>query len=170
MDNNIGQWNNGPKLVNHIHDSHILFVDSRQGNEEGNTSFVVDLNTTNHGPYKNVSYVELLGMSMNTQCLVDSGEHYVVLDIKELNSRVHSTSPFVANRFCTVYFDVGTTGVVTKAVKGTDFDRKFIEFQPTLSALSKLTVSIRDGFTGNLVADHGYVTLLFKVKTRNTLQ
>lgn len=141
-------------------ESHVLFVDSRFCTGKSNVDFTVNLNDHSSGGYKSVTSVELLGMSMNTRCLADASENYVVLDVLELNSRLDSNS-FADDKFCTVYFD--TVGGFTKAVKGTDFDRKYKSFEPR--TLSKLTVALRNGFTGDVFEDTGYTTFLFKVRT-----
>jgi hypothetical protein len=195
---NISQHVSSPVCIQPITEAHTLFVDSRPITRFVNTTetdpvtkkninvvheqhtitgvsnvdFTVDLNYMVNGSFRNVTQIELLGFSMSNKYLIESQEHYVVLDIKELKSRLCSSSIHVDDKFCTIYFDVPEKTAIaqmTKAIKGIDFDRKYKTFEPKLNTLSKLTIKILNGNTGKVIDDHGYITLLFKIKTSREL-
>ena len=153
------------------HNEHILFIDSRFSDSISNVDFSVIFNksttaNTHFGGYptqvfKNVTSVELTAISMNAYpSLTD--ENYVVLDIDELNNRMHSNVPEVNQSFAVVYTDRATD---QKSYKGHDFDIKQISFDPPMSSLSRLTIKLKNPMTREVIEDHGKTTFIFKIKT-----
>jgi hypothetical protein len=155
------------------HESNMLFIDSRFADGESNVDFSVIFNksTQTHASgyptqvFKNVSSVELTAISIATDCLQDPSENYVVIDVDELNNRVHSNVPQVNQSFATLYIDDQASNLTEKSFKGHDFDVKVKKFDPPLSSLSRLTVKIRNPRTRELVMDRGKTTMMFNIKT-----
>lgn len=153
-------------------EEHILFIDSRFADGASNVDFSVIFNKsiqthTSGYPtqvFKNVSSVELTAFSIHTDCLGDPNETYLVLDIEELNNRVHSNVPEVNQSFAIMYLDRDTTPH-EKSFKGHDFDIKIKKFDPPLSSLSRLTIKVKNASSRQLAVDMGKTTMILKIKT-----
>jgi hypothetical protein len=151
---------------------HYLFIDSRFSDSTSNVDFDVIFNKatqTHTGGYptqvfKNVTSVELTAFSMNAYPTT-SDENYVVLDIDELNNRMHSNVPEVNQCYAIVYID---DPVSQKNYKGHDFDTKIVFFDPPLSSLSRLTIKIKNPLTRDLIEDRGKSTFIFKIITQTS--
>lgn len=149
---------------------HVLFIDSRFSDSQSNVDFSVIFNKatdTHTGGYptqvfKNVTSVELTGFSVNAYTNA-TDENYLVLDIDELNNRIHSNVPAANQAFATIYIDDKTR---EKSFKGHDFDVKMIRFDPPLSALSRLTIKVKNPYTQEVIPDTGKTTFIFKIVTQ----
>ena len=163
-------------------EEHVLFIDSRFSDTSSNVDFSVifnrSLNTHSSGyptqVFKNVKKVELSAFSINKNVLeLYPQETYVVLDIEELNNRVHSNVPEVNQSFAIIYIDKELQNTnnewVNKplevSLKGPDFDVKIKKFNPPLSSLSRLTIKIKNPYTRETVPDLGKTTFIFKITT-----
>jgi len=178
---------NLPKM-NTIEKDHFLFIDSLYKSYGSDTEYVVIFNGTNnvttdsnseflttsndnpnvsiaHGIFKNVTKVELVGLS----CPSTPGEPYIVLDIKELNGRLNSNVPIADQSFAVIYFDnVGDTSF-TKPIRATDMDPKIVFYDPPLSSLSRLTINFRNRDGSPLTSSETETfrnTLMFKISTK----
>jgi len=153
-------------------EQHILFIDSRFAEGESNVNFSVIFNKsiqthTSGYPtqvFKNVTSVEMTAFSINTACLNDPGENYLIIDIEELNNRIHSNVPEANQSFAIMYLD-NEPIPKEKSFKGQDFDTKIKYFDPPLSSLSRLTVKLKNPTTRQLVDDIGKTTMILKIKT-----
>lgn len=153
-------------------EQHILFIDSRFAEGESNVNFSVIFNKsiqthTSGYPtqvFKNVTSVEMTAFSIHTSCLNDPGENYVIIDIEELNNRIHSNVPEANQCFAIMYLD-NEPNPKEKSFKGQDFDSKIKYFDPPLSSLSRLTVKLKNPTTRQLVDDIGKTTMILKIKT-----
>lgn len=160
-------------------EEHTLVIDSRfaESNPKSNVDFYVTFNpatATHTGGYptqvfKNVEKVELCSMSLAPTYANETGEHYMVLDVEELNNRIHANSPHANAQFAMIYTEKGNEEYV-KMVKGHDFNEKIKRFDPPLSALSRLTIKLRHAGTGEVIPDYGsYYTFVFKITCRKSL-
>ena len=114
--------------------------------------------------YKNIKSVELCGMSFSSNFLANvdfASYQYLIIDIDELNGRVHSNSQFVHGVFAILYLED------MKAYhKGADFFEKIKRFNPPLSSLSSLNVRILTPENTVLsIPDDGSLTMMFKIIT-----
>lgn len=149
---------------------HVLFIDSRFADSQSNVDFSVIFNKatdTHTGGYptqifKNVTSVELTGFSVNAY-ENSTDENYLVLDIEELNNRLHSNVPEANQAFATIYVDNPT---IQKSFKGHDFDEKKVRFDPPLSSLSRLTIKVKNPYTREVIPDTGKTTFIFKIVTQ----
>lgn len=154
-------------------ETHTLIIDSRFSPTESNVDFHVTFNQatgTHTGGYptqifKNVTSVEMCAMTIPSNHANTTGEHYVILDIEELNNRVHSNTPFVNQTFAILYIEK-ESNMKHKIIKGHDFDEKVKYFDPPMSALSRLSFKIRDARSGDLIPDSGYCTFIFKINCK----
>lgn len=154
-------------------DQHTLIIDSRFSESSSNVDFYVTFNQakgTHTGGYptqtfKNVTSVEMSAMSLPTTYANTSNEHYVIVDIEELNNRLHSNTPYVNQAFAIIYTEKDTNSH-HKFVKGHDFEEKVKVFDPPLSTLSRLSIKLRNASTGALIDDTGYCTFIFKIKCK----
>lgn len=152
-----------------------FFVDSRFRNDGSNVDFYVDLMGDGNMliNYKNVSKVELVGVSLKNVYANDNEEHYFILDIKELNdSKIFSNNPYAHHKFACVYFDhccPGSNNVTIKPMKGRDFFSKETQFDPPISILNRLTIKLINPATGELLPDQGYVTLAFNITLKKSI-
>lgn len=144
--------------------SHIFFVDSRNVSNKVN-AFQYDIIMDT--PFKNTHSIELKGLSFPKV----NNEQYVIVDIDECKDRVESIDNSASHRsFAVCYFDKLNTGEI-RPMRGADFDRKYYEFNPTMSKLGKLRISFKK-YDGSIVSsadvngvlDH---TLLFEITTLN---
>lgn len=153
---------------------HTLFIDSRYATIiKSPTEFIVNMNGDHVFPgtvFKKVVSVELTAFSVNTTTGLsqNNDEHYMVLDIQELNNRVLSNVPYASGKFAVMYYTPSQNNI--QLIKGQDFDIKVRTFDTPLDSLSRLSFSIKaahsplsssysmDNFTG-------YFTMIFKVKT-----
>lgn len=144
-----------------------LFIDSRHAIGSSNVDFIVPLGSIDSFPasdYKGVKTVELLSIAfhedyVNQNTFGEAG--YFILSIKELINRLDSNNPFVNSEFAIIYMEDGKT-----YIKGTDYDIKCKTFNPPLTSLSRLSISLIDPTTGKVVTDDlGYVLLTFKIST-----
>ena len=153
---------------------HVLFIDSREEftGSTSNVDFSVIFNRATGGhtggyptqSFKNVTSVELTGFSVNNYDN-DTNENYLVLDIEELNNRLHSNVPEANQAFATIYIDDLSR---QKSFKGHDFDVKKIKFDPPLSSLSRLTIKVKNPWTRELIKDTGKTTFIFKIMTQKS--
>lgn len=152
----------------------VFFLDSRYRSHGSNVDFYVDL--TGDGNmlinYRNVTKVELVSMSISNEYANNNNEHYFILDIKELNqTNIFSNNPYAQSKFSCVYFEQccpdSTTGLI-KPIKGRDFFTKSKIFDPPLPVINRFTVRLLNPSTGEVLPDHGYVTLSFHVVLKNT--
>jgi len=153
-------------------EDHFLFIDSRFSESASNVDFSVIFNKSvdsHSGGYptqvfKNVKKVELTALSFNHGIFIAfPDENYVVLDIEELNNRLHSNVPEVNQSFAFVYVD--SNEQIEKSLKGHDFDDKIKYFNPPLSSLSRLTIKLKNPITRDIVSDLGKTTFMFKITT-----
>jgi hypothetical protein len=162
------------------HNEHILFIDSRFSDSISNVDFSVIFNksttaNTHFGGYptqvfKNVTSVELTALSMNAYPTL-TDENYVVLDIDELNNRMHSNVPEVNQSFAVVYTDKAENQKsYQKSYKGHDFDIKKVSFDPPMSSLSRLTIKLKNPMTREVIEDHGKTTFIFKITTLHVVK
>jgi hypothetical protein len=168
-------------------DEHTLMIDSRYG-MGSNVDFYVTFNpaTAMHtGGYptqvfKNVHKVELISVSLPTHYANTTDEQYVILDIEELNNRIHANTPHANGQFAILYTEKSThpmPGYMVKMIKGHDFGDKIRTFDPPISALSRLTIKLRHAQTGEIIEDvsefipdgGGYCTFLFKITCKRSL-
>lgn len=157
---------------------HIVFIDSRFRNMgDSNVDFVVDLNKhldpnnnpTEYSPqvvYRDVTSVELTAITTTNEYAVTSGEHYCILDIRELDNRISANTPAAHQQFAVVLFDITSSATITKSIKGIDFDRKIKQFNPPLSTLSRFTIRLLKPDNSGPIDDYGYVTMIFKITTK----
>lgn len=170
---------------------HILFIDSRFANvRKSPTEFSVIFNGENieqktgtqeilgryNNPgevFRNVVSVELTSFTMSTSANLSANneEHYIVMDVNELNNRVVSNVPHANGSFAILFYNNTRTGYV-QLIKGQDFDQKIRTFENPLDSLSRLTFNIKParayGVDGMYpVHDNfdGYFTMIFKIKT-----
>lgn len=166
-----------------------LFIDTSQADDIGNRvamdmnepdkmKFRIKFNETTHTSYgtmassltpgvvyKNIKSVELAGVSFNnlfddTITMYKSPE-YIIIDIEELNGRLHSNSQYVNGVFAVLYLEDG------KAYhKGRDFFDKVKIFDPPLSSLSGMNVRI-SGPDNQLISipPGASMTMMFKITT-----
>ena len=158
---------------------HVLFIDSREEftGSTSNVDFSVLFNRATGGhtggyptqSFKNVTSVELTGFSVNKPFLTENtentDENYLVLDIEELNNRLHSNVPEANQAFATIYIDDPSR---QKSFKGHDFDVKKVQFDPPLSSLSRLTIKVKNPSTRELIEDTGKTTFIFKIVTQKS--
>ena len=153
---------------------HVLFIDSREEftGSTSNVDFSVLFNRATGGhtggyptqSFKNVTSVELTGFSVNRYTNT-TDENYLVLDIEELNNRLHSNVPEANQAFATIYIDDPSR---QKSFKGHDFDVKKVQFDPPLSSLSRLTIKVKNPSTRELIEDTGKTTFIFKIVTQKS--
>lgn len=122
-------------------------------------------NYTSFGSFKNVTSVELKGLSIQNT----NSHPYIVLDIQELNNRLYSNVPVVNQSFCVIYCEENK-----RFIKGSDFDNKIIHFNPPLSELNRLTIKLKQATGTNdtnvFIEDPGLVTMIFEITTvQNTI-
>lgn len=154
---------------------HVLFIDSRYATiTKSPTEFIVNMNGDHVDPgivFKKVVSVELTAFSVNTTTGLsqNNDEHYLILDIEELNNRVLSNVPHATGMFAVLYYNPSQNN--TQLIKGQDFDMKIRTFDTPLDSLSRLSFSIKAAHSTssaysmqNFPAD-GYFTMIFKVKT-----
>lgn len=153
---------------------HTLFIDSRYATIiKSATEFVVTMNGDNINPgvlFKRVVSVELTAFSMNTTIGLseNNSEHYIILDIDELNNRVLSNVPHGNGKFAVLYYPPNSSNV--QLIKGQDYDNKIRVFDNPLDSLSRLSFSIKAARASNGVEYpmsnfDGYFTMIFKIKT-----
>lgn len=169
---------------------HTLFVDSRFATvRKSATEFSVLMNGENKeidpsnnnvlGTYndpgeifRNVVSVELTAFTVSTTTglSANDAEHYLVLDIDELNNRVLSNVPISNHAFAIMYYKPNENNA--QLIKGYDFDPKIRKFDTPLDSLSRLTFHIhpaRAYGTPNAYSIsenfNGYFTMIFKIKT-----
>ena len=170
---------------------HTLFVDSRFASvRKSPTEFSVIFNGENVerdsngellGTYncpgqvfRNVMSVELTSFTISTTANLsyNQTQHYIVLDIDELNNRVISNVPHANGSFAVVFYNNAQTGSV-QLIKGQDFDQKIRVFDNPLDSLSRLTFKIKPARAHGEpvfwpIEDRfdGYFTMIFKIKTK----
>jgi len=170
---------------------HTLFVDSRYATlRKSSTEFSILMNSENverdtnnkeniigtyNDPgeiFRKVISVELTAFTINTTSNLseNNSEHYLILDIDELNNRIVSNVPVANHAFAVMYYKPNETNV--QMIKGFDFDPKIRKFDTPLDSLSRLTIHIRPAREYGTpmtypIADHfdGYFTMIFKIKT-----
>lgn len=133
--------------------TYTLFLDSRNANyKKNNLDFSFILNSIDTFPgltYTSVKSVELTalsfingsGNSLFYICL----DSYFIIDIEELNNRLHSNVASAHNAFAIIHIN-GTNdndGRRIEKIKGQDFDTKIKVFDPPLVNLSRLSVKIK---------------------------
>ena len=173
-----------------IYKEYNLFIDSRcRTYGTSNVHYRVDFNgeffketdygiiecpnaSISHGAFKNVVSIELVGASIQNV----PNESYVILDIDECENRLESNQNLADQAFAILYYDRVTDvgDLYTKPIKGSDMNRKIIEYSPPLSSLSRLHIHFKSHViepVSNLPymiahdADY-YNTLLFKITTK----
>lgn len=173
------------KLNTEQYKEHILFIDSRYRTSGScNVDYVVDFQQTttqsgdvrsiSHGVFKNVSSVELIGASIRQI----PEESYVILNISELENRIHANYSMADDTFAILYFDKVVDDMCdcyTKPIKGSDMDTKRIEFNPPRASLSKLSIEFLTNKRANPNSNLSWLqenehlydnTLLFKITTK----
>lgn len=177
---------------------HVLFIDSRFANvRKSNVEFSVIFNGENEersivdsvgggfpvlGVYncpgevfRNVTSVELTSFTISTTNNLshDATEHYIVMDIDELNSRIVSNVPHVNGTFAVLFYNNNASAGSVQLIKGQDFDQKIRVFDNPLDSLSRLTFKIKAargyGVPLSWPIDErfeGYFTMIFKIKTK----
>lgn len=170
---------------------HVLFIDSRFAHvRKSPTEFSVIFNGENveyktgtdeilgryNNPgevFRNVISVELTSFTMSTSANLSSNdaEHYIVMDVNELNNRVVSNVPHANGSFAVLFYNNIRTGSV-QLIKGQDFDQKIRTFENPLDSLSRMTFNIKparaygvDGMYPVHEKFDGYFTMIFKIKT-----
>lgn len=151
---------------------HFLFLDSLYRSHGSNVDYIstfngVNTNTNSNmsiscGEFKNVSSIELKALSIAN--IVN--EPYIILDIKELNGRMHSNVPLADQAFAIIYFDRVEGTSFTKPIRGTDMDTKIVKFNPPLASLNRLTIKFLNS-NGDAIDVSTRNTLLFKITTQN---
>lgn len=128
---------------------HRLFIDNRDCTDINTSpfSFKVYLsdpfreNSIGVARFERVASVELKALAFPKI----ANEHFVVMNVDELNDdRLYSSNNAANRSFAVAYFDADnmTSGVI-KPIKGFDFYQKDLTFNPPLSTLSALTVSFK---------------------------
>lgn len=150
---------------------HYLFLDSLYRTYGSNVDYISLFNGTieddnsnksiAHGDFKNVSSVELRGVSIPHI----TNYPYVILDVKELNGRINSNVPIADQSFAIIYFDRVDTNSYTKPIRGGDMDTKAVYFNPPLSSLNRLSVKFLTPDGLDLNQEDFRNTLLFKIVT-----
>jgi hypothetical protein len=110
--------------------------------------------------YKKIQSVELCSVSMSDELSNDLfNEPYLIIDIDELNGRIHSNNENANGVFVILYLEAGKS-----YHKGRDFFEKIKYFDPPLSVLSTLNVKIRKQ-NGDLLEakPNCSVTMMFKI-------
>lgn len=175
---------------------HILFIDSRFANvRKSSTEFSVIFNGENversatddgvvlgtyNNPgevFRNVMSVELTSFTMSTNANLsyNDEEHYVVVDINELNNRVVSNVPHANGSFAILFYNNNNTQPHSvQLIKGQDFDQKIRVFDNPLDSLSRLTFDIKPARAYGAPTMYpihenfeGYFTMIFKIKTQS---
>lgn len=117
---------------------YIILFDSRDSKRGLDTSwnFQVRLHDLEVGVLKNVSSVEVLGLAFPRVKLED----YVFLSIPELSSTFLTSDSANPHPTFVFYFDsYNVPACEKKAMKGGDFYKKQLTFQPFITQLSQLT-------------------------------
>lgn len=169
---------------------HTLFVDSRFATvRKSATEFSILMNGENKeinqdnnnviGTYndpgeifRKVVSVELTAFTVNTTANLsaDNDEHYLIMNIDELNNRVLSNVPLANHAFAVIYYKPNENNI--QLIKGYDFDPKIRTFDTPLDSLSRLTFHIHparaygtpETYSLSGIFD-GYFTMIFKIKT-----
>lgn len=169
--------------------NNILFIDNRdrdrtnddKGDYTTNTapySFTVDMENVARGRYENVVSCELKSLIFPKI----EEESYVIVDIPEFQDAhdvVNSTNSTMDHVFAIANFDgVDATNPASgmqpgdrKPIRGIDFYRKIVNFNPPLASLHKLTCTFRK-YGGNVVtkadvANVENVSFILEVVTAN---
>ena len=169
--------------------NNILFIDNRdrdrtnddKGAYTTNTapySFTVDMGNIARGRYENVVSCELKSLIFPKI----EEESYVIVDIPEFQDAydvVNSTNSTMDHVFAIANFDgVDATNPASgmqpgdrKSIRGIDFYRKIVNFNPPLASLHKLTCTFRK-YGGNVVtkadvANVENVSFILEVVTAN---
>jgi hypothetical protein len=155
---------------------HTLFLDSRKANfKTNNIQFSFLLNSYDSYPgitYDNVTSVELTAITFQNGLDTYSitSDVYFILDIEELNNRIHSNVAEANNAFAIIFKDNGASEPnVVQKVKGQDFDPKIRVFDPPLPNLNRLSFKILTGDQENFPVNdsyEGFFTFLFSIKTK----
>jgi hypothetical protein len=133
-----------------VYKDYYLFLDSIHRSHGSNVSYQCNFNdipdegqilhnrNITHGAYRNVVSVELRGVSIKN--IPDQA--YVILQIDELEGRLHSNVPQIDQSFAMLYFDHVTdeNNLYTKPIRGSDMDTKIVYFDPPISKLSRLHI------------------------------
>lgn len=170
--------------------NHVLFVDNRDRNrafdDKGgyatNTApycFTVNMEDIARGRFENVVSVEM--KSLVFPKIAD--EPYVVVDIEEFRTgidTVNATDPRNDDVFAVAYFDgvtapSGASGGMPagdlKAIRGVDFYKKIVTFNPPLATLHKMNVNFKkyggQKVTKADVANVEHVSFILEVVTAN---
>lgn len=164
-----------------------LFIDSRDRDKtldhvDGPFAFIVYVDDPHRrslgiAPYEMVHSVELKALNMPKI----ANEHYVILDIAELNGQIDTSDVGSNGKWAVAFFDGydsanaghGMQPGDVKCIKGQDITTRLVEFSPPIPRLSRLTIKVRK-YGGAIVqpADVGgvdYCTMLlqFNVQTRS---
>lgn len=119
---------------------YLVLFDSRDSKRPFDTSwnFQIRFQDLEMGVLKNVSSIEILGLAFPRVKLED----YVFLSIPEVNSPFMTTDSQNPRPSFVFYFDsYNVPACEKKAMKGGDFYKKLVTFQPFISQLSQLTFS-----------------------------
>lgn len=117
---------------------YIVLFDSRDSKRASDTSwdFQVRFHDLEMGVLKNVSSVEVIGLAFPRV----KQEDYVFLSIPELSSTFLTTDPHNPHPTFMFYYDsYNVPACEKKAMKGGDFYKKVLTFQPFVTQLSQLT-------------------------------
>lgn len=178
-------------MKNNLFKKYTLFLDSRKANfKKNNLEFAFILNTFGSYPsmsYSNVASVELTALTFfngaDGSAYSITSDLYFIIEIDELNNRIHSNVPNANNAFAIIYKDnakstlntptttmtseeSAVVGHAVQKVKGQDFDKKIRVFDPPLGNLNRFSVKIRpyDEETHPLNTEYqGYFTFLFNI-------
>jgi len=126
-----------------------LVIDSRDRSPTSPSpfNFMIDIERDlSISPYEMVHSVELKMLAFPKV----TGEHYVVLDIAELNGQFDSTDNPCDARFCVLYFDgidsadqtKGMQAGDIKVIKSGDIVTRSVTFSPAIPRLSRLTIKV----------------------------
>lgn len=158
---------------NCVEKDNFLMIDSQYRTYGSNIDYICTFNgaadydsnnqniSISGGPFKNVVSIELRGASLPNI----PNEHYIVLDIKELNGRMNSNAPYADQSFCILYFDHIDTTTYIKPIKGNEMDNKIVYFDPPLASLSRLTVKFISPNSTPIDEANFRNTLLFNIRT-----
>lgn len=156
-----------------------LHIDSRDRNVAAHPSalkYRMSLEETCLGNLRNITEIELIGWCFPKI----ANEEYAVLEISELEPRMQSTNNLSTGKFAILYFDnYNIPKGEIKPMKGGDFDKKIIQYDPPLPSLSHISISFtKHGGdieeaditpSGGLGPEHevGRNNLLFKITSRD---
>ena len=171
---------NEPKDANKAqHCVKTVVIDSRDRNPNspGAFDFIIDVERDlGITPYEMVHSVELKMLAFPKV----ANEHYIVLDIAELNGQFDSTDNPCDAKFCVLFFDgydsadqsKGMQPGDIKVIKSGDIVTRAVTFSPPIPRLSRLTVKVlkHGGSIVDPVADTGGVdtfSMILQVDTQS---